>query len=167
MSTEQFVEIDRKSIKDALAKFEKTQVDPDWAIPRLIADAMTVGFNAIRDIGMFNGFSRQGLYMQSIQMDAIGKGRNREGEIRNAAKDPRTGYKYPEGLETGTPPHTIRATVAKALHFFLPDGTEIFAKEIQHPGTEPMWIYRQASQIINKRLPSIAANIMKRAMQNG
>lgn len=39
-----------------------------------------------------------------------------------------------EWLEYGTPPHVIRASKGKVLHFFI-DGREIFVTEVHHPGT--------------------------------
>jgi hypothetical protein len=37
----------------------------------------------------------------------------------------------------GTPPHTITAVNAKALHFTTKRGGEVFAKSVRHPGTRP------------------------------
>jgi hypothetical protein len=43
---------------------------------------------------------------------------------------------YGHFVRGGTRPHIIRARYAKALHFFMGD-TEVFAKEVHHPGTQP------------------------------
>jgi hypothetical protein len=161
------VSIDLKVFMQGVKEFERNQVDMDWAIPRLISDAMTVGFNSIYALGAALGFSQQGLYLQSITMETSKQGRDTEGAISNAAKDPVTGYRYPEGLEVGTAPHIIRAKFAKALHFFMSDGTEIFAKRVRHPGTRPYWIYRDSAAAINKKIPALAENIIRRASQHG
>jgi len=39
---------------------------------------------------------------------------------------------------TGSKPHLIRPVRAKALHFFLKDGTEIFTQLVRHPGFKPI-----------------------------
>ncbi len=156
------VSIDMRAFNEGVKRFEQSKIDVDWAIPRLISDAMTVGYNKIYALGQAFGFSTTGLYMQSIQMETSKHGRHTEGAISNAAKDPISGYRYPEGLEVGTPPHVIRAKIAKALHFFLADGTEIFAKKVNHPGTPAKWIYKDAAEHISKQIPALVENIIRR-----
>jgi hypothetical protein len=49
----------------------------------------------------------------------------------------RTKLLYMGFMKVGTKPHTIEAVNASALHFFASDGTEVFTKSVQHPGTKP------------------------------
>lgn len=68
----------------------------------------------------------------------------RTGTLRNSIKADVTGddeitvtmVGYGKYVEYGTPPHTIRATEAKALHWKDGKGDH-FAKEVHHPGTRP------------------------------
>lgn len=158
-----FVEIDNKSFREGIETFKKNKIDVDWAIPRMISDAITFGYNRVHAYGTSAGFKRDGLYLRNIQMQTMGGGRDTEGTIGNAAKDPRSGYRYPEGIEFGTLPHIIRVKPPKrALHFFLKDGTEVFAVRVNHPGTKGLFIYRRAAEDIHKELPAFALNIVER-----
>lgn len=40
-------------------------------------------------------------------------------------------------LEYGTSPHIIEPDTAEALRWFNDEGEPVFAKRVQHPGTEP------------------------------
>ncbi len=58
-------------------------------------------------------------------------------------------------VEFGTAPHIIRAVNAKALHWKTSAGTDVFAKVVHHPGTEPFPFIRMA---INTKLRDIVYN---------
>lgn len=51
--------------------------------------------------------------------------------ISVGTNDPIFGY-----VDLGTEPHIIRPTRAKFLHFTASSGEEVFAKEVNHPGTK-------------------------------
>lgn len=51
---------------------------------------------------------------------------------------------YSAALEYGTKPHVIEPKTAKALHF-KSDGQDVFAKRVNHPGTKPFAIMRNAA----------------------
>jgi hypothetical protein len=44
---------------------------------------------------------------------------------------------YGHIIEGGSLPHVIEPVRAKALHFFTPEGKEVFARRVLHPGTLP------------------------------
>lgn len=48
-----------------------------------------------------------------------------------------TPYTLLDILEYGSRPHIIRPVNAKALHFMGSGGDEVFAQEVEHPGTRP------------------------------
>ena len=64
-------------------------------------------------------------------------------------------------VEFGTPPHTIRAKDAKALHW-KSGGKDIFAKVVNHPGTRPNPFIRNA---INTKLPDIVTTSIDEAFK--
>jgi hypothetical protein len=43
----------------------------------------------------------------------------------------------PFWVEYGTAPHEITPVTAQVLHFIAKDGTEVFTKHVNHPGTSP------------------------------
>lgn len=78
-----------------------------------------------------------GYYRNNIGFD----GKNRV--IANAS--------YSADIEYGTKPHVIEPKTAKALHFTT-DGQEVFTKRVNHPGTKPLAIMRNAALKVQKQV---------------
>lgn len=62
---------------------------------------------------------------------------------------------YSAQLEYGTKPHVIKAKTAKCLHFKGKDGKDVFAKVVNHPGTKPQPIMRNAAMRVQKEIGGI------------
>lgn len=61
---------------------------------------------------------------------------------------------YSADLEYGTKPHVIEPKTAKALHF-QSDGEDVFTKKVNHPGTKPLAIMRNAALKVQKQVGGI------------
>lgn len=61
---------------------------------------------------------------------------------------------YSADLEYGTKPHVIEPKTAKVLHFTT-DGEEVFTKRVNHPGTKPLAIMRNAALKVQKQVGGI------------
>ena len=57
-------------------------------------------------------------------------------------------------LEYGSKPHVIEPKTAKALHF-KSDGQDVFTKRVNHPGTKPLAIMRNAALKVQKQVGGI------------
>ena len=71
---------------------------------------------------------------------------------------------YSAALEYGTKPHVIEPKTAKALHF-KSDGQDIFAKRVNHPGTKPLAIMRNAALKVQKQVGGIFQKNFKNDMK--
>ena len=78
-----------------------------------------------------------GYYRNNIGFD----GRNKV--IANAS--------YSADIEYGTKPHVIEPKTAKALHF-KSAGKDVFTKRVNHPGTKPLAIMRNAAHKVQKQV---------------
>ena len=65
-----------------------------------------------------------------------------------------TNVSYAAVVEFGSQPHEITTDGADALHFTV-NGTEVFATEVEHPGTEPQPFLRPASDATDRQAQSI------------
>ena len=72
---------------------------------------------------------------------------------------------YSAALEYGTKPHVIEPKTAKALHF-KSDGQDIFAKRVNHPGTKPLAIMRNAALTVQKQEGGIFHKSFKNDLKN-
>ena len=61
---------------------------------------------------------------------------------------------YSADLEYGTKPHVIEPKTAKALHF-QSDGEDVFTKKVNHPGTKPNPVMRNAALKVQKQVGGI------------
>lgn len=59
---------------------------------------------------------------------------------------------YSAYIEYGTQPHEIRPKTAQALHF-KKNGKDIFTKKVNHPGTKPNPVMRNAAKTVQKEIP--------------
>ena len=87
-----------------------------------------------------------GYYRNNIGFD----GKNRV--IANA--------EYSADLEYGTKPHVIEPKTAKVLHF-KSDGQDVFTKRVNHPGTKPLAIMRNATLKVQKQVGGMFINNFK------
>ena len=78
-----------------------------------------------------------GYYRNNIGFD----GRNKV--IANAS--------YSADIEYGTKPHVIQPKTASALHF-QSDGEDVFTKKVNHPGTKPNPVMRNAAHKVQKQV---------------
>lgn len=78
-----------------------------------------------------------GYYRNNIGFD----GRNKV--IANAS--------YSADIEYGTKPHIIEPKNANALHFTT-DGQDVFTKKVNHPGTKPNPVMRNAAHKVQKQV---------------
>jgi hypothetical protein len=67
-----------------------------------------------------------------------------------------------EALEYGTAPHTIAPKDKKYLHFFTRAGKEVFATQVQHPGTKPYGMMRQAMALAQRLLNDFGPRAVER-----
>lgn len=67
---------------------------------------------------------------------------------------------YSADIEYGTGAHIIEPVTAKALHF-KKDGKEIFAKKVNHPGTRPNPVMRNAAAKVQKEIPQIWQEVQR------
>ena len=64
---------------------------------------------------------------------------------------------YSAALEYGTKPHVIEPKTAKALHF-KSDGEDVFTKRVNHPGTKPNPVMRNAAHKVQKQIGGMFYN---------
>lgn len=67
---------------------------------------------------------------------------------------------YAAAVEEGSKAHTIRPRGGKFLHFTV-GGTEVFAREVRHPGTRGRRMFARAVPLITAQLPQIVARVLK------
>lgn len=67
---------------------------------------------------------------------------------------------YSTDIEYGTAPHEIRPNEQTALRF-TKDGKEIFAKKVNHPGTRPNPVMRNAAAKVQKEIPQIWQEVQR------
>ena len=61
---------------------------------------------------------------------------------------------YSADIEYGTKPHVIQPKTANALHF-QSDGEDVFTKKVNHPGTKPNPVMRNAALKVQKQVGGI------------
>ena len=61
---------------------------------------------------------------------------------------------YSADIEYGTKPHVIQPKTANALHF-KSDGQDVFTKKVNHPGTKPNPVMRNAALKVQKQVGGI------------
>ena len=67
---------------------------------------------------------------------------------------------YSADIEYGTKAHIIEPVTAKALHF-KKDGKEIFTKKVEHPGTRPNPVMRNAAAQVQKEIKQIWQEVQR------
>lgn len=67
---------------------------------------------------------------------------------------------YSADLEYGTSAHEIRPQSAQALHF-KQNGKDVFYKKVNHPGTRPKPVMRNAAKETQKQIPEIWEKVQK------
>jgi len=71
-------------------------------------------------------------FSQGIGFKTYERGTGGEMELRVTDPQPLGTF-----IREGTAAHPIEPVRAKCLHFFTKDGTEVFTKHVDHPGTKP------------------------------
>lgn len=67
---------------------------------------------------------------------------------------------YSADIEYGTKPHVIQPKTASALHF-QSDGEDVFTKKVNHPGTKPNPVMRNAAHKVQKQVGGMFINNFK------
>ncbi len=62
-----------------------------------------------------------------------------------------TNVEYAEDVELGTKPHKITPVKKKALKFKI-DGKDVFAKSVQHPGTQGVGMFKSGVTFAESRI---------------
>lgn len=60
------------------------------------------------------------------------------------------GVPYGPAVNDGTPPHVIEPVNAKALHWKTPDGEDVFARRVNHPGTPAVHMVEQTVERLRR-----------------
>lgn len=155
-------EMNERDLKEALELLDRTGANMEKAVPRVVSDATTECYRRAREIIAQENIYRTGLYSKSVRMDVDERGRDTEGRVGNAARDPRTGFPYPVVIEEGSKPHMITPTVKKALHFYTKSGEEVFAKRVMHPGTKPRRVFQRARDFAVKEIPRLVEDFLRK-----
>lgn len=67
---------------------------------------------------------------------------------------------YSADIEYGTGAHEITAQTAQALHF-KQNGKDVFYKKVNHPGTRPNPVMRNAAAKVQKEIPQIWQQVQR------
>lgn len=101
---------------------------------------------AVQETAIKNAPRKTGVYQRSIDYDGD------KTIIANA--------NYSADIEYGTNAHTIEPVDKKALAF-QKNGKTVFAKKVNHPGTKPNPVLRNAARTVQKRIPEIWKQVQK------
>lgn len=112
---------------------------------------------------------------QAIKAKApVGKGPT-AGRLRDSVRDERhfvgsglqvwIGSSAPEApfVLRGTRAHEITPVNARALHFTVKGGDEVFARRVRHPGTKPNPFARDAMRRVAPEIRDLFARVMREA----
>lgn len=101
---------------------------------------------AIQETAVNNAPRKTGVYQRSIDYDGD--------------KTVTANANYSADIEYGTNAHEIKPVNAKALHF-KQNGKDVFYKKVNHPGTKPNPVLRNAARTVQKRIPEIWKQVQK------
>lgn len=101
---------------------------------------------AIQETAANNAPRKTGVYQRSIDYDGD--------------KTVTANANYSADIEYGTNAHEIKPVNAKALHF-KQNGKDVFYKKVNHPGTKPNPVLRNAARTVQKRIPEIWKQVQK------
>lgn len=71
---------------------------------------------------------------------------------------------YAKWVEEGTQPHVIEPVRRKALRFFV-NGSLVFARRVNHPGSRPRYFMRDARTFVEGRARGIVTPHLNRAIK--
>ena len=124
-----------------MAKTKVTIKSPDFsAFKRAVEDLTVKTGEAIVAKASINAPVDTGNYRSQIEYDGANM------VIANA--------NYSADIEYGTGAHEIRPQTAQALHF-QKDGKDVFAKKVEHPGTRPNPVMRNAAKDVQAQIPQL------------
>lgn len=65
----------------------------------------------------------------------------------------------------GTKPHQIQVRTARALRFWVEGDTLVFARHVNHPGTQPNLFYREAEDDIHTIVQGVVHQAMRKVLR--
>lgn len=95
---------------------------------------------AVQETAVLNAPRKTGVYQRSIEYDGD--------------KTITANAEYSADIEYGTNAHEIKPINKKALAF-QKGGETIFAKKVNHPGTQPNPVMRKSARTVQKQIPQI------------
>lgn len=107
--------------------------------------------NAVQDMTTKTGFK---IVENAVQVAPVDTGNYRSQITYDMANTVTANAKYSADIEYGTKPHVITATNAKALSF-KQNGKNVVYKKVNHPGTRPQPVMRNAAKETQKQIPQI------------
>lgn len=149
------LKIDKGDLNNAIRALKRSGADLEKAVPRIVSDTTTAAYRKAKEIATDEGIKRTGLYQKSMRMRVEGVGVHTEGFVGNAAKDPLTGFPYPQVIEHGSKPHIITPNAKKALRFVTKGGDVVFTKRVKHPGTKPRNVFKRAKEFAIKQIDKL------------
>lgn len=102
---------------------------------------------AIQETAVNNAPRKTGVYQRSIDYDGD--------------KTVTANANYSADIEYGTNAHEIKPVNAKALHF-KQNGKDVFYKKVNHPGTKPNPVLRNAARTVQKQIPQIFKDLQNK-----
>lgn len=113
-------------------------------------DDRIANFRKLADSGIYESIARYGARVDDVVLAALQSNAPvRTGHFRDSIRSVQHGgegvltYEYRADdplahfIIEGTAAHTIQARNGGVLHFITADGAEIFARSVNHPGTQP------------------------------
>lgn len=130
-----------------MAKTTITIKYPDFKKWIKAVDMLTVETGtAVQETAVLNAPRKTGVYQRSIEYDGD--------------KTITANANYSADIEYGTKAHEIKPVTTQALHF-KQNGKEVFYKKVDHPGTKPNPVLRNAARAVQKQIPEIWKQVQK------
>ena len=131
-----------------MAKTTVTIKYPDFKKWIDLTNQLTVATGtAIQETAVNNAPRKTGVYQRSIDYD---------GACTITAN-----ANYSADIEYGTNAHQITPVNKKALAF-QSNGKTVFAKKVNHPGTQPNPVMRMAARTVQKQIPQIFGDLQRK-----
>jgi len=122
-----------------LADLKALEADLRRAVHDGVRDAVKAGEDDARATSLYN--DRTG----ALRRSTVGT------QISSVKGELRAGAKHARFVENGTPPHVIEAKGGGTLSFVM-NGTHVFAKRVNHPGTAERPFMAHAATVAEKTL---------------
>lgn len=102
---------------------------------------------AVQETAVNNAPRKTGVYQRNIEYDG--------------AYTITANAEYSAAIEYGTKAHPITPVNKKALAF-QSNGETVFAKKVNHPGTQPNPVMRMAARTVQKQIPQIFSDLQRK-----